>query len=494
MKGSKPELIVGAFAIFVLVVLTLMTFRVGDFTFGKKEGYRVYAYFKNTAGLDEKTKVKIAGVNAGTIDKIELIDGSAKVTIRFYPHVKIHSDAAAYIKATGLLGDKYIEITTGARPPFLKEGDTIKQIKEVADIDDLVRNLTGVSQGLVEFIDDINTPEFRDSIKKTAANLKSITQDLKVTLADNREQFGVIVDRIESIAIALDETVAANRGPITNTVANIETFSNTLKQDGPALVKNLSAAATELKNLMDKAGPNLESISKKADLAMDSVKSIANKIDKGEGTIGKLVNDDALYETVTKAAKGVDKTISNIDRFRTFITFKGDYLVKESDGKGQFLVTIQPRKERYYIVGMVTDPVGKVKVTETTTNGVTVREEKVEDKMEFIAQFARRFDNTALRIGLTENTFGVGADQFMYEDKFNLSFDAWDFGKDEYKAKRPHLRVGADYFAFKSLFVSAGYDNFLNPNRKTFYVGAGVKFEDEDFKYLFGAVPKIPGQ
>jgi phospholipid/cholesterol/gamma-HCH transport system substrate-binding protein len=123
-----------------------------------------------------------------------------------------------------------------------------------------------------------------------------------------------------------------------------------------------------------------------------------------------------------------------------------------------------------------------------------VREEEIKRKIEFTAQFARRFGNVALRGGLTENTFGAGGDYFFNEDKGKISADAWDFSSDEEDSKRPHVRVGLDYFVFRNLFLSAGADNILNKKWRGGYVGMGVRFEDEDFKYLLGTLPRVPGK
>ena len=88
------------------------------------------------------------------------------------------------------------------------------------------------------------------------------------------------------------------------------------------------------------------------------------------------MKDDRLYESLNKASESVNKQLGAIDRFRTFITFQTDYLTKPKDAKGQFYVTLQPKPDKYYIFGIVGDPVANVKTTTTTTNGSTVTEEK----------------------------------------------------------------------------------------------------------------------
>lgn len=502
MKRLSLELKVGIFAIIVLAILSFMTFRIGGLEWIKKRtGYIIYVDFSNIAGLDAKTKVKIAGVDAGVIESITLRDGKARLVLRIYPEVKLYSDASADVKATGLLGDKFLAIDIGSREPFLKEGDTIKNVREMVDIDDMARNLSEVSANInklaISLNDSLGSEEAKRSLKESIVNLEKITSGINTAISNNDRRMRDVLDNIKELTASINGLIQDNRDSVRTAMNNFRDFSGSLREDGPSLISNLNKATKELKAMVEE---NRSSIKE----TVDSVKNITTKIDSGEGTLGKLVKDEKLYHTLNKAAEGVNRTISSIERFRTFITFQGEYLSKPKDGKGYFYVTLQPRPEKYYILGVVSDPIGKVKTTETSTsvNGVTTveKKEEVEKKIEFTAQIARRlvesdiFKDTVLRAGVTENTFGVGVDQYFLNDRLKVSVDAWDFGRDEANAKNPHMKFGADYFLFKHLFISGGVDNVLNKKYRGAYLGGGVRFEDEDFKYIFGTVPKIPGQ
>lgn len=502
MQRFSLELKVGIFAIIVLTILSFMTFRIGGFEWIKKRaGYKIYVDFKNIAGLDAKTKVKIAGVDAGIIEAISLKDGKARLILRMYPEVKLYSDASAAIKATGLLGDKFLAIEIGSKEPILKEGYTIKNVREVVDIDDMARNLSEVSANInklaISLNESLGSEEAKRSLKESILNLEKITAGINTAINSNDRKMREVLDNVKELTASINGLVQDNRDSLKTAMNNFRDLSGSLKEDAPTLISNLNKTTKELKAMVEE---NRTSIKE----TVDSVKNITARIDSGEGTLGKLVKDEKLYNSLNKAAEGVNRTISSIERFRTFITFQGEYLSKPKDGKGYFYVTLQPRPEKYYILGVVSDPIGKVKTTETSTsvNGVTTveKKEEVEKKIEFTAQIARRlvesdtFKDTVLRAGVTENTFGVGVDQFFLKDRLKVSVDAWDFGRDEANAKNPHLKLGADYFLFKHLFISGGIDNIFNKKYRGAYIGGGVRFEDEDFKYIFGTVPKIPGQ
>lgn len=495
MRSLSTELKVGFFALFVLAVLAFMTFRVGGLEWMRTEGTPYYVSFKNIAGLDVKTKVKIAGVDAGTIEKIELKQGEAYLMLRLNKEVRLYSDATASIKASGLLGDKYLDIKIGSNQPLLTQGDTIKNVLEVVDIDDMLRKLSKVSENISMLAESLNesfgTEEARRSLKAAVLNLGDMTDSLNRSIAANDQKMQMVLQNVNDLTASLTDFVEKNKDPLTATVGNLKDFSAQMKKEGPDLFANLNKATNDLKAMVEENRPAVKS-------TVESFQSIAQKIDRGEGSLGKLVKDDRLYESVNKAAEGVERTISAVERFRTFVTFQTEYLTRPKDGKGYFYVTFQPKPDKYYILGVVADPLGRVTDKETirtTSSGTTyTKKEEIEKKIEFTAQFAKRFDNLALRIGVTENTFGVGGDYFFHNDRGKITADAWDFSNDEEDSQNPHIKVGIDYFLFKNIFVSAGADNILSDKWRGGYAGVGLRFEDEDLKYLFGTLPRISAQ
>jgi phospholipid/cholesterol/gamma-HCH transport system substrate-binding protein len=345
-----------------------------------------------------------------------------------------------------------------------------------------------VSTLMTSLNEAFGTEEAKRSLRETVTNLSHITKNLNETIVVNDEKMRNVLDNIKTLTASLNELVDKNKEPITDTVGNLREFSANLKTDGPELIANLNKATKELKEMVEENKPAVKS-------TVESLDRITKQINQGEGTLGKLVKDERLYDNMTKAAEGVDKTFGAIGRFRTFITFQAEYLNKIEDGKGYFYLTLQPRPDRYYILGAVGDPLGKVTTTDTvkTVNGVTTREtkEKTKQEIEFTAQYAMRYKDVALRLGLTENTFGAGADYFFHQDKGKITVDAWDFSNDEEDSKNPHIKAGIDYYIFKNVFVSAGIDNIMNSKWRGGYAGVGLRLEDQDLKYIMGSIPAV---
>jgi phospholipid/cholesterol/gamma-HCH transport system substrate-binding protein len=473
MKNLSPELKVGIFAIVVIVLLSYMTVKIGGFTPTWKKGYRLYATFDNISGLDEKSRIKIAGVDAGIVEKIRLKDGKAELVLLIEPDVKIYKDATAALKVAGLLGDKYLSLLSGSpTEPLLNDGDTIGNIEPVADIDALTNELTSAAahvNDLAETLIDIFGESEKGALSETISNLREITASLKEILKEGKE-------------------------PLKTTLVNMEDFSIILKDKGPGLIDDLSTSARELRELIKENKVAIQESIDSIKTFSESAGNIAKKLEKGEGTLGKLLKDEKLYDSLSEVAEGVSKSIKAVDRLRTFMNFRTEYLTKDGSWKGYFDLTLQPRKDSYYILGVVTDPMGSSEVTDRIVNNVRTREEEIKRKVEFTAQFARRFEDFALRVGMIENTFGFGADYFLMDDKAKVSFNVWDFSADEAMSDKAHMKIGLDYQIFKHIFISSGIDNLLNRDRRGIYVGGGLKFEDEDFKYLFGTIPRVPSQ
>ena len=467
MKELSTELKVGAFALIVLAVLTFMTFKVGGLDWAKKKGYAVHVIFSSTAGLDEKTRVRIAGVDSGVVEGIGLIAGRARVTLRIDPRVKIYKNAQASIRSAGLLGDKYLDIRIGSpEAGQLKDGDTITDVIEVADMDDLARNLITFSQSFTRLSDSLNEvlgdEKTKKSLNETIVNLKEISLTLHQAITLNDQKLRTILDHISTLTASLNGLVDSNREPLSTSITNMKDFSASLKSSGPELIENLNKAAKDLKSMIEENRPGIRS-------SVDSVDKITQKVERGEGTLGKLVNDDRLYDSLNRTAEGLNKTLSAVDRFRAYITFQAEYLTREKGGKASFDVTLQPGKENYFMLGVV-------------GGSLLTADDDHSNNLRFNAQFGKRFDTAALRLGLFENTFGIGGDYFFNNNKGKITVDVWDFQQSEKNAKTVHLKTGASYFLFRNLFLNAGGDNLLSRRYRGAYVGMGVRFDEEDFK------------
>ena len=461
MAKLSAEAKVGLLVIVGSLVLLYMTFVVGKYEFGEKKGYALQAVFDSVAGLDTKAYVRMAGVKIGVVEKVELEDSRALVTLRIDPGVRILRSSEAMVKTMGLLGERYVEFvpsrTDESRKSYYEAGERVQATVSPSDVDKLINQLS------------------------------SISDDVKQITASFRQVFGT--ERGEK---SMEDILHDLR----QTTANIKDFSGTLRSDGSELVTRLNELVASLNGVVgdnrDNLKVSMENIreaSKSAELALASIENTTRKIERGEGTIGKLVNDDSMYTSIDGAARGIGDYVSRVERLKTIVAFRGEYMFPEA--KSYATLELKPRPDTSYILEITSDPFGQFTRTVTTTTppGGPVVTETFEDKLQFSIEYAKRWGNLALRLGLIESTGGVGADYYAFDDRLKFSIDSWNFSSKEPDNENAHLKATASYSLGKVFFVNAGYDNPLNSKRAAPFAGIGLRFDDEDLKYLLGSVP-----
>ena len=490
MRKFTTEIKVGFFVIIAVIVLGYMTFKIGELTFGREKGYLIYGVFESVARLDIKSPVKMAGVAVGSIEGITLSGEKAKVAMKINPDVKIRKGVVAAIKSESLLGEKYLDLIPGKEEEFLKGGDIIYKTISVADLDSLISQLQNVAEDIKSisgfFKETLGTPETQSSINEIITNLRNMTESLSILTEKESGAIDTIIRNLGDLVVQMRNIAEENKGPFKNAITNLEKISGDL---GDIARENKTPLRDTMANLQELSGD----LKTSAPRLLNRVDRLVDKVEKGEGTVGKLLKEDGLYEKLDSTLTGINKYVTATDSFKLNVGFRGEYLFDGNNTKGYFSLRLQPREDKYYLFEVVDDPRGRVKVTDTkvaTTPGTTIdtREIRREDELKFSALFARKFGDVILRGGLMESTFGFGADYYIKGEQLRTSVDAWNFDGDP-DAKKPHLKLTVNYMVFKSLFINAGIDDFVNSKMSGTFAGAGLSFDDEDLKYILTRLP-----
>lgn len=517
MSKFSLEARVGAFVFVGILVFIFFSVKSGTIEIpGKKKGITIVAVFDQIAGLDTKSPARVAGVKIGVVDEIKLADGRAEVYVRLNSGVQIRRNATASLGSLGLLGEKYLEIKGGtADAPILEEGDIIPG-KTPVDMNEIIEVLNDLGQDFkiitTSFREAISAEDGENQLRDIVSNLNDISTNLNSIVGSNEQNLSVLVDNLTQVSRDLRALFGENRSNVTRTMDNFAELSESLEKDLPKLLESLSRVATNLSDVIDNRKSDLDDSIHNLHLAsvdmkdtLSSLSDISNRIQAGEGTIGKLITSDETHENLNSTLQSLETTLDdaqgflgNFSRYETYLGYSTQYLDYYDKWKSTITFQIQPRQDKYYLLELIDSPVGSTSITdeETTytdqdgnTRTEIVHKEKTTDSLLFSFQIAKRMKDLVLRGGLIESTGGVGADYMLFRDHIAFTVEAWDFDRNE---EDPHMRLRSQFRFADYLHIEAGWDDFLT-DRDSFYVGAGLFFNDKDLKFVLGLLPLVSG-
>ena len=137
-KNLNLELAVGAFMVAGMLCLGYLSIHLGNVEVLGRRGYEVYAIFSDVGGLRSGSPVSIAGVDVGHVEGIRLEDDEARVILRIQPGLRIREDAVVSVKTSGLIGEKFVQISPGAAEEIIEPGGRIRQTESAVDIEALI--------------------------------------------------------------------------------------------------------------------------------------------------------------------------------------------------------------------------------------------------------------------------------------------------------------------------------------------------------------------
>jgi phospholipid/cholesterol/gamma-HCH transport system substrate-binding protein len=139
MKKIDLETAVGFFLLIGIFSLAYISVRLGKLEVLGSQGYTVYAEFEQAGGIKPGANVQIAGVTVGRVTGIRLDKNyEALVSFQIDSGVRLQEDAIASIKTSGLIGEKFVQITPGASEKYISAGGKIRDTESAIDIESLI--------------------------------------------------------------------------------------------------------------------------------------------------------------------------------------------------------------------------------------------------------------------------------------------------------------------------------------------------------------------
>jgi phospholipid/cholesterol/gamma-HCH transport system substrate-binding protein len=278
----------------ILVILSIVLFYWG-FAFLKGKNLfdtsaKLYAVYDNVAGLVVSAPVTINGLIIGKVNAIEMLpNGKMKVELIITnEEIKIAKSSVAQIMDSGLIGGREIAIINNfSDTNYTQSADTLKTSNKLGLTAELANQIGPVKDKVEVLLENANK-----LIENLNATLDASTQQkLKASIAS----LEITLSEFSEISINANEILSENKSKLNTTLSNFEKTSGNLKTMTTSLEK-----------------ANLGETVKKLEATLTNVDGILANLEKGKGSLGKLLNDDTMYTNLTKTSKELELLLQDL--------------------------------------------------------------------------------------------------------------------------------------------------------------------------------------
>lgn len=444
----NQETRVGLFLLVSIIAIALSAVFLGNIHIFKRE-HRYYVTFTNVEALPPKAAVKIAGVEIGTVRRVELVEGRARVTIELDPKIELFKDARAKIGSTGIIGTKFLELQPGTPSQPKLEVDSTIQGDEASGLQQMADKLSKLFEKNDKYGDAI------ENLQESIANIRNVTRSLNVAMGNHAAEMEEIVLNIKEITESAKVFTA-----------HLEEISTEKKED-------IKIAITKFREIGEK------------------LDAIMTKVSDGKGAIGALLNDEKTGQEVKEAvtsikdtAASAKKVMSRFTQINTYWDYRYRYDFKDDESRSDVALRFVPHPGKFYALGAsnVGEPVNDEKHT------------AFERKNRILAVLGQDYGPFTGYAGAIESRGGAGLvfRPLFFKPKLasrvTLDANASDFSRDRtvlgQRLTGALVNVGANVAVTRWFWLGAHWRDVLE--RSSFEASANIVFRDEDLPYFFG--------
>ncbi len=254
---------------------------------------KFFAVYDDVGGLVKSNPVLLNGYKVGQVADVRYADdksGRLVLTLKIDDDVFIPKSTEANIVTSDILGTKAVELVYGKDKTPAQNKDTLSGFskkglsEQILPFKDKAEGLVSSLDTLAHALANLLNAESSRSLNKTFANLEHATGSIDHLVSNDKSKLNSLLSNVDLIAANLKN----NNSEIANILKNLSAVSDTL-------------ARLKLATTIDNANK-----------ALADLNSVLHKIDKGEGSLGKIINDDSLYVNLNAASASLDKLLIDL--------------------------------------------------------------------------------------------------------------------------------------------------------------------------------------
>ncbi len=452
---------VGLFSLLGLLLIGGVTVVVNDRPFWWRSCNLVHINVVDATGLRMKSPVRSLGLQIGYIKKVELFETHVQLGICLTAPVEVLPTTRAYIRPEGFLGDQFVEL---------------KPVKAMRE-DDAPSSTSSFWS-------------FFGGVAYAQDPVPAADRPKEIPMGEGNENLNQVIRKVDELVTELGG-LARNL----NKAFDAEKLKKTMDQ----LNRTLENAANTLSPENGLTATAQRALSKFED-SIEQLRQILSRINQGDGSVGKLINDESYASEIKQALENLNRLLGRVNRMRFAVNLGVARMTAYQASRGWLSVGIYPTPDRYYLIGVSVDPRGRVANTTTTTEvagaSTTTKTTQVEESGILLTGMLGKvlFNRLDLAAGVKYGD-GTGHVGLLLGPEFDE--ERFMIGNDVYSRVGKQSGIGLNHRLYASVFPSrskylrtlymtAGLDSWRKVDGKAnLFFGAGVAFDDEDIKLLF---------
>jgi phospholipid/cholesterol/gamma-HCH transport system substrate-binding protein len=279
---------------FILVVFGLLMFIFGyNFLKGQsllKSQKIIYTIYPEIEGLIPGAKITLNGLSIGSVTQADFLPGSTKILIsmNIRGDINFSNQSKAVLYETGLIGGKAISIIPNFdSKKLVKTGDTLKSSIKPGFTELVNRQIAPLQEKIVSTLTSV------DSLFVGVSNV--LNADTQNNLKNTLENLSISLENINNASSVLAELLIANQDAFSNTMNNLNVTS-----------ENLSVITDSISAI------NFNSTIKKYETVANNINELLISLDKGEGSVGKFLKDNSLYNRLDEVSNSMNLLIKDL--------------------------------------------------------------------------------------------------------------------------------------------------------------------------------------
>jgi phospholipid/cholesterol/gamma-HCH transport system substrate-binding protein len=279
-RGQGKTAWVGLFLVVGIIGVLTVLFVMTDAAIFRGR-YIISTNVEDAGGIRKGDPVQMRGVNIGRIMGFEISQGGVKIALEIEGEFKIPVDSRVELVSAGMLGGMKAEVVPGTATTYVKYGDALqgRTEKGLADLD----QLSGQAEDVLARVQKLLADDTIGNVNVSTLEMRKLLIEMSGAVKEQRKELTGLTQSLRRSSAGLEKT------------ANAPELERSIKR-------------------LDAISSRMDEVTQTLDRGTRSMESVMARIDKGEGSLGKMTKDDELYDNMSRAALNVSQATENINK------------------------------------------------------------------------------------------------------------------------------------------------------------------------------------